>query len=119
MLAGRYPEAEAAFQKSLNILEHAQRSFDSILMMRTLYGLGKTYLHENDLIRAKDMLSRATEIARRRVLADEMPEVLEILDTYAKVLEGVSNFGEAQLLATEAQRIRASLTYTVNATNAK
>ena len=67
--AGRYPEAEAAFQKSLNILEHAQRSFDSILMMRTLYGLGKTYLHENDLIRAKDTLSRATEIARRRVLA--------------------------------------------------
>jgi len=48
-----------------------------------------------------------------------MPEVLEILDTYAKVLERVSNFGEAQLLATEAQRIRASLTYTVNATNAK
>ena len=117
--AGRYPEAEAAFQKSLTILEHSKRSFDSILLMRTLSGLGRTYLQKNDLIHARDTLSRATEIARRRVLAAEMPEVLEILDTYAKVLEGVSNFGEAQLLETEAQRIRASLTYTVSATDAK
>jgi tetratricopeptide (TPR) repeat protein len=117
--AGRYPEAEEAFQKSLAILEHSKRSYDSILLMRTLSGLGRTYLQANDLIRARDTLSRATEIARRRVLAAEMPEVLEILETYAKVLEGVSNFGEAQALETEAQRIRASLTYTVGATNAK
>jgi len=117
--AGRYPDAKAAFQKSLTILEHSKRSFDSILLMRTLSGLGRTYLQENDLIRARDTLSRATEIARRRVLTAEMPEVLEILDTYAKVLEGVSNFEEAQRLETEAQRIRASLTYTVSATDAK
>jgi hypothetical protein len=48
-----------------------------------------------------------------------MPEVLEILETYAKVLEGVSNFEEAKVLETEAQRIRASLTYTVGAKDAK
>jgi tetratricopeptide (TPR) repeat protein len=117
--AGRYPEAEEAFQKSLAILEHSKRSYDSILLMRTLSGLGRTYLQANDLIRARDTLSRATEIARRRVLAAEMPEVLEILDTYAKVLERVSSFAEAQVLETEARRIRASLTYTVSATDAK
>jgi tetratricopeptide (TPR) repeat protein len=116
---GRYKEAESQFQRSLAILQRSRTSFDAMFMMRTLYGLGGTYLRENDAIRAEKMLARAAEIARRRVLAVEMPEVLEVLDTYTKVLKELSNSVEAQRLQLETQRIRASLAYTVPVTNAK
>jgi tetratricopeptide (TPR) repeat protein len=116
---GRYQEAESDFRRSLAILEHSRTSFDAIFMMRTLYGLGEIYLRENDAIRAEGILARAAEIAHRRVLAVEMPEVLEVLDTYAEVLKEMSNLEEAQRLQREAQRIRASMAYTVPVGNAK
>jgi hypothetical protein len=90
-----------------------------MFMMRTLYGLGGTYLRENDAMRAEGMLARAAEIACTRALALEMPEALEVLDTYAKVLKDSSNSVEAQRLQMEAQRIRASMAYTVPVENAK
>ena len=116
---GRYREGDAQFQRSLAILDHSGTSFDAIFMMRALYGLGRTYLRENDPIRARGVLARAADIARGRVLGVEMPEVLGVLDTYAKVLKDLSNDVEAQHLQMEAQRIRASLAYTVPVGNAK
>ncbi len=116
---GRYQEAESQFQRSLAILEHSRTSFDAVFMMRTLYGLGRIYLLENDTIRAEAMLGRAAEIARGRVLAVEMQEVLDVLDTYAKVLKELSNPVEAERLQMEARRIRASMAYTVPVGNAK
>ena len=118
-VTGRYHEAESQFQRSLAILEQSRTSFDAMFMMRTLYGLGGIYLLENDAIRAEEMLARAAEIARGRVLAVEMPEVVDVLDTYAKVLKDLSNSVEAQRLQMEAQRIRASMAYTVRVGNAK
>jgi hypothetical protein len=47
-----------------------------------------------------------------------MPEVLAVLETYATVLKQLSNFTEAERLQAEAQRIRATMEYTVPAANA-
>ncbi len=78
-------------------------------MMRTLYGLGETYRRENNAVRAEEMLARASEIARKLVRPAEMPEVVEVLDTYAKVLNDLSHSAEARRLEMEAQRIRATM----------
>ncbi len=59
------------------------------------------------------MLARAAEIAHRLVRTAEMPEVVEVLDAYAKVLNDSSRAAEAQRVQTEAQRIRAAMAYTV------
>jgi tetratricopeptide (TPR) repeat protein len=110
---GRFRDAESQFQKSAAILDHSGMSFDSILLMRTFYGLGETYGRENDTIRAEAMLARAADIAQRRRRAEEMPEVVEVLNAYAKVLTDMSQFDKAQRFETEAQRIRASMEYVV------
>jgi tetratricopeptide (TPR) repeat protein len=115
---GRYREAESQFQRSLAILEHSRMSFDAIFMMRTLYGLGEAYRRQNDAVRAEEMLARAAEIARRLVRPSEMPEVVEILDSDAKVLNDLSHSAEAQRLEMEAERIRATMAYTVPLGNA-
>jgi tetratricopeptide (TPR) repeat protein len=115
---GRYQEAELQLQRSLAILEHSSTSFDAIFMMRTLYGLGETYRRQNNAVRAEEMLARASEIARRLVRPAEMPEVVEVLDTYAKVLNDLSHSAEAHRLEMEAQRIRATMVYTVALGNA-
>jgi tetratricopeptide (TPR) repeat protein len=117
--SNRCQEAESQFQRSLAILNHSRVSFDSIFMMRTLYGLGETYRRENDAIRAEGMLAGASEIARRRVLAVEMPEALAVIDTYVQVLQDLSHFAEAQRFQMEAQRMRASMAYTVPLGNLK
>ena len=49
----------------------------------------------------------------------DMPEVVDVLDTYAKVLKELSNPVEAERLQMEARRIRASMAYTVPVGNAK
>ena len=110
---GRYQQAESHFQRSLAILEHATTSFDAVFIMRTLYGLGETYRRENDALRADEMLARAAEIAHRLVRTAEMPEVLEVLDAYARVLNESSRALEAERIQMEAHRIRASMAYTV------
>jgi tetratricopeptide (TPR) repeat protein len=115
---GRYQEAESRLQRSREILEHSRVSYDPIFMMRTLYGLGETYHHENDPSRAEEMLARATEIARKLTLPTEMPEVLEVLNSYAKVLNELSHSAEAERLQAEVQRIRAAMAYTVPLGNA-
>ena len=115
----RYQEAKSQFQTSLALLERSTTPFDAMLMMRTLHGLGSIYLHENDTTRAEPMLARAAAIAHRRNLRVEMPEVLEVLDTYAGLLKDLSHSQEAQRLQTEAQRIRASMLLTVPVANAK
>ena len=115
---GRYKEAESRFQTSLAILEHSQLSFDGVLLMRALYGLGETYRRENDPLQAGKMLARAADIGRRLGRASEMPEVVEVLEAYARVLNDLSHSSEAERLAMEAQRIRASLEYSVPVQNA-
>ena len=115
---GRYQEAESQFQRSLAILERSRMPFDAIFMMRTYYGLGETYLRENNTIRAEEVLARAADIAHKRVVPAEMPEALEVLDAYAKVLNELSQSAEAVRVETEAQRMRANMAYTVPLGNA-
>ena len=82
--------------------------------MEALYGLGKTYMKENDEIRAEPMLRRAADIARRNQnQLFLIPEILHLLDDYEAVLRGLWNPEDADLLHAEALRIRAATAFTV------
>jgi tetratricopeptide (TPR) repeat protein len=116
---GRYKEAEEHLQRSLTIQEQPGILIDEAAVMHTLYELSKTYIRENAKVRAEEVLAQASKLARKRVLAREMPEALEILETYSAILKDRSNPTDAQRLHAEAQRIRASLAFTVPLAKAK
>src|SRR5262249_37722991 len=65
----RYKEAESYFQRSLQMLGQPETAANEYRLMEALYGLGKTYMKENDPIRAEPMLRRAADIARRNQTA--------------------------------------------------
>jgi tetratricopeptide (TPR) repeat protein len=116
---GRYKEAEEHLRRSLAIEEEAAKPIDEAAVMHTLHELGKAYIGLNDKVRAEAVLARASEIARKRVLAREMPEASDVLETYSAFLKESSNPADAQRLHREAQRIRATLAFTVPLANAK
>jgi tetratricopeptide (TPR) repeat protein len=110
----RYKEAESYFQRSLQTLAQPETATNEYRLMEALYGLGKTYMKENDEIRAEPMLRRAADIARRNQNPPFLvPEILHVLDDYAAVLRDQWNPEEADLLHAEAQRIRAAAAFTV------
>jgi tetratricopeptide (TPR) repeat protein len=115
---GRYKESEASLQESLAIHEQQKQTICETGVMHTLYELGKTYIVENEKVSAEAVLARASEFARTRQLSWEMPEASEILETYSTLLKERSN-PDAQRLHAEAQRIRATLAFTVPLANAK
>src|SRR5262249_17637365 len=111
---GRYDEAEDYFQRTLTILQMSTNVFDETRVMEALHGLSKTYLLKHDLIRAEPLLGRAAEIARQNVnQAIMIPEILHILDDYAKLLSELRRPADADRLHAEAQRIRATAAFTV------
>jgi len=116
---GRYKESEEHLRRSLLIQEQAPAPIDEAGVMHTLHELGKTYIGENDKVSAETVLAHASELARKRVLPREMQEALEVLETYSAVLKDQSNLLDAQRLHAEAQRIRATLAFTVPLANAK
>jgi tetratricopeptide (TPR) repeat protein len=108
-----YTEAENYFQRSIAILEDSDRT-DERLMLEALYGLGKTYAAQRDMLRAEPLLARAAEMVRRNVLLPtDILEAVEVLETYSKVLAELSKPLESQRAQSEAQRIRASMAFTV------
>jgi tetratricopeptide (TPR) repeat protein len=116
---GRYTESETHFQRSLEIQEHSELPLNETSLMHTLWELGKTYIRENDNVRAETVLARASELARKCVLSQQMPHVFRILETYADILNARSNPIEAERLHAEAQRVRASMAFTVHVENLK
>jgi tetratricopeptide (TPR) repeat protein len=110
----RYKEAESDFQRSLQILSQPETGTSEFRLMEALYGLGKTYMKENDPIRAELMLGRAADIARRNQNQPFLiSEILHVLDDYEAVLRSLPNPEHADLLHAEAQRIRAAAAFTV------
>jgi len=112
----RYKEAEAYFQRSLRILEQSGTASDEYRVMEALHGLGKTYVKENDQVRAESALRQAADIARRNQNQTILiPEILQVLDDYSTVLRDLWNPADADRLNAEAQRIRAAAAFTVRA----
>jgi tetratricopeptide (TPR) repeat protein len=110
----RYNEAESYFQRSLKILSQPETGTNEYRLMEVLYGLGKTYVKENDPIRAAPMLGRAADIARRNQNQPFLiSEILQVLGDYEAVLRDLWNPEDADLLHGEAQRIRATSAFTV------
>jgi tetratricopeptide (TPR) repeat protein len=116
---GDYKRAEEHFQRSLAILEQEEAPFNEASVMHALYSLGKLYIRQNDEKRADAPLARAAAIARNLKTSRVLPEALEVLETYSKVLAHLSNSQEAQLLQTEAKRMRATMAFTVSAPRAQ
>lgn len=110
----RYKEAEGYFQKSLQILSRPDTRTNEYRVMEALYGLGQTYMKENDPVRAKQVLGRAADIARRNQNQPFLiSEVLHVFEEYEAVLRNLWNSEDADLLHAEAQRIRAAAAFTV------
>lgn len=110
----RYKEAEGYFQRSLEILSRRDTGINEYRVMEALYGLGKTYMTENDPIRAEPMFARAADIARRNQTEPFLiSEILHVFDDYEAVLRNLRNPEGADLLHSEAQRIRAGAAFTV------
>ena len=110
----RYKEAESYFQRSLQILAQPETGTNEYRLMEALYLLGKTYMKENDSIRAEPVLRHAADIARRNQNQPFwIPEILRVLDDYVAVLRDLWNPEDADLLHAEAQRIRAAAAFTV------
>jgi tetratricopeptide (TPR) repeat protein len=110
----RYKEAESYFQRSLQIMSQPETVTNEYRLMQALYGLGKTYMKENDPSRAEPMLRRAADIARRNQNQPFLiPEILHLLDDYEAVLRNLWNPEDADRLHAEAQRIRAATAFTV------
>jgi tetratricopeptide (TPR) repeat protein len=110
----RYKEAESYFQRSVQILAQPETGTNEYRLMEALYGLRKTYMKENDPIRAEPILRRAVVIARRNQNQPFLiPEILHLLDDYEAVLRNRWNSEDADLLDAEAQRIRAAAAFTV------
>src|SRR5262249_49815304 len=111
---GRYKKAEDHFQQAIVILEQAATSFYEARLMEALFGLAKTYIRENDQIRAEPVLPRAAEIARRSLnQVFLIPAIIAVLDDYSKVLRDLNNPEDADRLHAEAQRIRTTAAFTV------
>jgi len=109
-----YNEAESYFQRSLQILSQPDTGTNEYRVMEVLYGLGQTYMKENDPIRAQPMLARAADIARRNQNQPFLiSEILHVLEDYEAVLRNLRNPEDADLLHAEAQRIRAAAAFTV------
>jgi tetratricopeptide (TPR) repeat protein len=110
----RYKEAESHFQRSLQILAQPETGTNEYRLMEALYGLGKTYMKENDQIRAEPMLRRAVDIAHRNQNQPFFIQgILQVLDDYEAVLRNLRNPEDADLVHAEAQRIRAAEAFTV------
>jgi len=113
---GRYKDAEANFQQAVVILEKSTTPVDENRLMEALHGLAKTYIRENEESQAEPVLRRASEIARRSLNQPFLiPEILNVLDDYSKVLRDLSNPVDADRVHAEAQRIRVWKAFTVEA----
>lgn len=116
---GRYKDAEPVFQRSIGILEKTVLS-DGRLMLQALHGLAKTYIGEHDERRAEPLLARAAGIARHKTIrAADAPIVIEVMETYSKVLLDLQDSAEAERVQAEARRLRASISLTVQASSQK
>ena len=91
----------------------------AVPLQNFLYGIGKLYIRQNDKKRADAPLARAAAIARKLKTPGVIPEALEVLETYSQVLADLSSNQEAQLLQTEAKRMRATMAFTVSAPRAQ
>ena len=116
----RYADAEKQFLRSLAMLQQPQSPFEERQLIETLFGLGKTYILQKEPARASPLLNRAAEFARRTLGNRlEAPQIVEILETYSKVLKDLQNPVEAERIQVEARRIRASAAFTIRATTGK
>ena len=118
--ARRYDDAEKQFLRSLAMLQHPQSPFEERQLIETLFGLGKTYTFRKEPSRAAPLLNRAVDIARRSLGKQiDAPQIVQILETYSKVLSELQNPVEAERVQAEVRRIRASTAFTVKANNGR
>jgi len=114
---GRYQQAEEYMQRSFAIVERRKSPFEERQFMEALYTLAKTYLRQNRQAEAARLLSRAAEIARRNPgQMTPAAQIVQVLETYSRVLKDLLNPVEAERVDAEVRRIRASALFTVRAT---
>jgi len=109
---GRYAEAEAQFQRSVAILEQSGLSKSDTRVARSLKGLADTYIRADRKADAAIVLERAVRVARRNL---RHPDMINILDTYSRLLGDLGKPREAKEIRSEVQRARVMMAVTVPA----
>jgi len=109
---GRYAEAEAQFQRSVAILEQSGLSKSDTRVARSLKGLADTYIRADRKADAAIVLERAVLVARRNL---RHPDMINILDTYSRLLGDLGKPREAKEIRSEVQRARVMMAVTVPA----
>jgi tetratricopeptide (TPR) repeat protein len=109
--AGRSVEAEAQFQRALDILEPDQMDFETRIA-RVLYGLSIAYAQSGRRSDGEVALGKAVLLARRNL---NHPDMIEIVETYSSVLKNQGKGREADELGMEARRARLSSSLVINA----
>jgi len=115
LVMGRYGEAEEYLQRTLGMIEQSGLSYDGVLILETVYALGKTYALQNRQTQAVLLLRRAAGMVRQNPQLVTTTQTIEVLETYSKVLKDLQNNTEAERVQDEARRIRASAEFTVRA----
>jgi len=106
---GRYDEAEPQFIRSISILED-HGLLKSNMGLFALYGLGRTYIGENQLERAEPLLAQAVETGR--TIGARTPEMLQTIEVYSTLLDRLSRPSDSAKLRNEATRLRSELAFT-------
>ena len=109
---GKYAEAEAHYQRALDILDPAGLVFETRIA-RLLQALSGTYAKAGRKAEAHAALARAAAIARRK--ATEHPDMAFIIDAYAESLKKNGKAKEARELQVEARRAKVASGLVINA----
>jgi tetratricopeptide (TPR) repeat protein len=109
--AGRYAEAEAQFQRALDILKPDKMDFETRIA-RILYGLSIAQAKSGRRSEGEVALGEAVLIARRNL---NHPDMIEIVENYSSILENQGKMREAEELGAEAKRARLSWSLVIKA----
>jgi tetratricopeptide (TPR) repeat protein len=109
--AGRYAEAEAQFQRALDILKPDKVDFETRIA-RILYGLSIAQAKSGRRSEGEVALGEAVLIARRNL---NHPDMIEIVETYSSILKQQGKTSEAEELGTEAKRARLNWSLVIKA----
>jgi hypothetical protein len=108
---GEYARAEAALRRSLAIRLKIFGA-DNFFVAQVSARLAAAVAAQNSFTEARTLFAASLPI-QERVLGPNAPEVLSLLDQFAKVLRKLKDIPQAEMIESRAKDIRADLTYTI------
>jgi tetratricopeptide (TPR) repeat protein/energy-coupling factor transporter ATP-binding protein EcfA2 len=103
-----YKNAEETYQKALGIVERVFGKEDGLLVVNSLINLANVYRQQRKYAEAEPLYQRA-KLNLEKAKHDETPEMVQVLEGYADVLQNTNRAKEAETLKEAAQKIRSKI----------